>query len=259
MLFTFNVTNVFAAKASVDSQQFKIIENNAKILTVMGEYQGDQLYATLDKKTKEITMKSVEKPKLNMIGIPLGKDIVHNYTVKVDRALKGEVSAIVTDNDSKKDYKISKKSDKVQAQAVIAIPLLEWLGASLLEYLLALFASIVIAGVTYIAVSSVLDDIENDSYDLYAAYTIPGDAVYIGGVLDYSDAVARLQMGYDGTGYNDVFAKYESYAYWVALDAGDGYEPVGPEIGSGSGDQYNHYHVFDRWYGTHSFFALWSW
>ena len=222
----------------------------------MGEYEGDQLYATYNKLTKEITMQSVEKPKL------IGKAKVHNYAVNVDKAIKGdEISATLIDMDSKKEYKVSKKHDKeskeydkVQAQGVIMVPLIQWLGAPLLAYLIEVVAIVIVVGVTYVALSSVLDKIKRDSYSYYAAYTVPGDAVYIGGAINYSSAVARLQFG---PGF-DVFAKTSSLAYTAAQGAGYGLTPVGPEIGSSPGEQYWHYHPYLRWFGTHSFFATWG-
>lgn len=256
LLFTFNISNLLAAtnatNVTLTDKQLKVIEDNDKVCTVMAEYQGDELYATLNKITKEITMQSIEKPKSKLLG---GNNINHNYKVKVDHGLKGALTATVTDIETQKEAKLSKDSDKVQAQVAIVVPLVELLGASLLNYLLQVAAYIVIAGLTYVSVTKIWDQMEDPNYDYYAAYTVAGvgGEVYIGGTISYNSAVARLKLG----GMRDVWSRTSNLAYGIAYIAGLGNYPVGPEIGSGAGEQYPHYHLWNR-SGSHSFFTLWS-
>jgi len=252
--FCFNSIVSAANDDKIDKSIVKVVKDNDKECTVMATYKGDELYATINKDTNEITMESVEKPKVKAFGIGLGSDKKKGYKVKVDKAVNGEISAVVVDNETKKEFKVSKKSDKVIAQIPLAIPLIEILGGLLLEVLLGTIATVVVAGVTYYAASKVIEKLKQKSYQYYAATVVPGDNVYIAGPLNYATAVARMQMG---TG-NDVWAMSSSLAYTVAKGAGYGLSPVGLEIGSGSGQQYYHYHPYGRMFGTHALFSTWG-
>jgi len=237
-----------ASNEIIDENIFKVVQNNDKVCTVTATYKGDKLYATLDKETREITMQTVEKSKMQILGLSLGKDKVTDYEVKVDTVADGEVSAIITDAETGKEYKISKNTDKVKAQAVVILPLIDILAGLALLVLNNIVATVVVAGITYYALSEIMEDVEDESYDYYAAYIVSNDDLYIAGSISYEAAVARMQAG------KNILARTQLKAYGVAKNAYNGYTPVGPEKHSGSGHYYWHYHPYNRYYGSHAFY-----
>ncbi len=130
-------SDVLAEEA--EKYNFEIVENTDEVITAKAEYEGQELYATLDKTTNEYTMKAVEKPD-NLFGI--GEDIVTEYNVEVEEISSDyeTVKAEIKEKKTGKAFKVEKskkdkKDKKVKAQLPVLIPLAQWAGGSLLAWL----------------------------------------------------------------------------------------------------------------------------
>ncbi|MCB8818908.1 hypothetical protein [Desulfosporosinus shakirovi] len=104
------------------------------------------------------------------------------------------------------------------------------------------------------------DIIRKNPSKYYAAYTVPGDNIYIGGQISYATAVERVMSMRNGTPYWDSFTANRTNAAKVARAASNGKDPApwpDGEIGSSDeGEQYWHYHTNGRKTKGHSFFIL---
>lgn len=232
MLFSMG-SSVFAADTGkVDKSQynFQTVQNDKTKTIVKAVYEGDEIYATLDKKTHEVTMQTIEYPKL--MGLKIGDAKKTDYKVKIDEAFEGKLSATVTNLKNQKEYKFNR--EKVKAQFVI--PLVVIIGEVLLDYLISISATIVISGIIYAIASEITDDIVWDDPDYYMAQ-VTGGEVYVGSAIDFSTAVSRA------TSRKDVFCKNNSKAKSLANAAGNWSVPIGPEVhGSWDPEYYWHYH-----------------
>jgi len=262
-VFTFSVTITPAAKAETfDSgilaeeakkYDFQIIENTDDIITAKAKYEGQELYATLDKRTSEYTMKSVEKPQ-NLFGI--GKDIVTEYAVEVEEISSDyeTVNAVMKEKKSGKKFKLekSKKDKKVKAQIPL-IPIATWAGSSLLAWLAMQAAAITIAGVTAYAVTTVWSKMKESGYDYYTAYLDSGKTdVFIGPALkNKTAAIAHLKTG-NTENYN-VFATSKTLASGLADSAGKIRTNIHHTNSQHGAGYYSHYHPVDSAtdYGTY--------
>ncbi|WP_187355581.1 hypothetical protein ['Paenibacillus yunnanensis' Narsing Rao et al. 2020] len=247
LIFTLFSNNVFA-DATDSTPTYEIIRSDQDVVEMVGRYQGDELYATFDRYTREITLRAVE----NSSGL-FRKANVTEYKVDVLEAEAGKLSAIVTDPTTNEEIKIEKgyTEDKVTAQIPLLVPILGVIGAALLEQLLAAGLAVVILGVTYVVASSIADKIKNNKADYYAA-TIYGGEVVVAGTIDYNTAWSRI-----GYGSGDVFSRTRELAASLAANAGSGYW-VGPENhgnGTLTDGYYWHYHPWKPMAGhAHSFF-----
>ncbi|WP_125153496.1 hypothetical protein [Clostridium rectalis] len=244
----------------------KVIKNDKNICEVVGEYKGDELHAIFDKKTNKVTMKSIEKPKNMVYSLLFSENKVKNYEVEIHELRNPEkpgiVSATIIDKDTKKEYKIQ-DDDKVKAQAPAAVPLLEILGAQVLEKLGELGLLMIISNATYAIASSVADELTSQRKQRYfEAYIDWGKRdVLVGPAISYQQAKSRARNN------KDIMCVKEDDAYDVAYWAlkeqfpgtaglGMNFTPVGPEIhGGGAHGYYKHYHLHDRAKnGGHIFF-----
>lgn len=243
--------------SDAEKYNFQLVEKNDDIVTVKAEYEGDELYATLDKNTSEVTMKAVEKPD-NLFGI--GNEIVTEFNVEVEEisADYETVSAIAIDKKSGKKIKLqkekkNKKNNKVQAQLPALIPVAQWAGAGLLAWLASHAASITIAGITAYAISEVWDKMKDENYNYYTAYLDDDKTdVFIGPALKNKTAAITHIKTANTEKYN-VFAKTKTLARELATDAGakDTYvHHTNSQHGAG---YYGHYHPVDKatWYSTY--------
>lgn len=241
LVFTLCFGNSFALGKNIDSNKnITTIINNDMICTVMGEYKGDKLYATLNKETNKITMQLVEKSK--MLGVSIGQEKKTNYEVVIDNAIDGKVSAVIINTETKEKHHVSKDSDKVIAQLPAVIPLIEIIGIAIIEALLIAATAIVVGGVTYYVATKVADMLRQKSYDFYLAL-LSGGTVYIGSSIDFETALARVGFG------GDIFARTGDLARMMAVSAGGSYR--GPECHGDEG-YFDHYHPK---YGTYAPYA----
>lgn len=144
-------------------------------------------------------MKSIEKSKNKVRSLVSfsSENKVKNYEVETHELMnpekQGIVSATIIDTDTKKEYKIE-DNDKVKAQAQLAIPLLEILGAPLLEKLGELGLLMIISNATYAIASSVADELSQSKQRYFEAYIDWGkNDVLVGPAIDYSTAKARAR------------------------------------------------------------------
>ncbi|WHX30765.1 hypothetical protein QNK09_00295 [Brevibacillus agri] len=219
-------------KYSNDSDDFEIIQNDYKAIVLKGEYEGDELYATFDKVTHEITMKAVTNASVMGMQLFSAKPKETEYKVDLKEYHDGELSAVITNEDGEVEYEID--TTKVSAQAPLVVPLLEILGSALLEELLAIAAAITIGGITYVVVTEMADTIRKKSYNYYYAKVKYGD-VYIGPAFP-NDSAAFAYL--NESAKNDVWAKTKDKATQAAMKVagyaqyctsndykGDGYYP----------------------------------
>jgi len=204
--FSFFVTKTFASNDNATGNQ-KIVQKDKNIVKVVGEYNGDKLYATLDRKTNIITMEAVEKS-------ADGLEKTTQYTVNIDDAQPGsKISGQIVSKKDNKKYKID--SGKVKAQAVVVVPLVEIIGSALLEYLMAISATIVLSGIVFVAANEIADTLKEDgTYEYYEAKQANG-TIYIGRGLNYKAAYNRVVYG--STYNKDVFCLEQDPAYTLAV------------------------------------------
>ncbi len=114
-------------------------------------------------------------------------------------------------------------------------------------------ASIVIAGVTAYAISTVWEKMRNSDYDYYTAYLDEDKTdVFIGPALKNKDAAkAHLKTG-NTENYN-VFATSQSLAKNLAIDTGKIPTYIHHTNSQHGAGYYAHYHPVDSatWYGSY--------
>lgn len=246
--------NVAFAKTSTASTKgnIKIVQDDSNICKIVDEYKGDKLYVTLDKKTNEITMKSIEKSKNIALAALDINTKEKNYKVKVNDLRnpdkEGEISATIIDNDSKKEYKI--ENNKVKAQWAAVIPLIELLGPEILEFLGEMGYLIIIGGATFSIATTIMAELTQKSDRYYRAEFRYG-TVYVGPAISFAEAVSRVSSG------NNIMCKYDSDAYTIAYRVHPNYTtpPVGPEIDYGkeyTPGYFYHYHPYGRTPNSHA-------
>ena len=225
----------------IDGYKFEIFEDSgsqAKLLTVLEN--GDKVYATYNKEDGDINMEVVEYA-THFLGVGLGQKEVTEYEVQVDELSYENIEATVVNTTTNEVAEITEELDVVQSQAVLALPVVAVgvIGA-LLKALLLLTASLVISGVTYYVVTSVISRLRKNqpSVKHYKAVIRNGN-VYIGQALT-SDAAATAHLKVS-TG-NNVF----SYSAMNAKNICATVSPVklataNPEKHGDSG-YYWHYH-----------------
>jgi hypothetical protein len=240
MFVTFANPALAAAKnGATNTKNITIVKKDRNIVEVKGVYNGNELYATLDRKTNEITMKAVEKPKSVLNSLMVSKDKTTNYKVNIHDAQKGEkISGEIINSETNQKLLLGNKNestDKVKAQAPAVIPLIEILGEALLQALIAASATLIVGGVTYVAASEIADTLnDNVDCDYYMAYLGYGD-VYIGSGIDWSTAcsiVKRNSVNY-GVWANSLAKASKLGSNW------GGYRLDNPH---GDDGYYYHYH-----------------
>lgn len=241
IIFSVLNPNVFAKEKYKDKGtnqefDFELVQKDDSVVIVKGTHNsGDELYATLNKVTDEITMEAVEKPK----GLlQRGGDKITKYIVKantIDPTLN-EVDVTVIDAETNHQFHIS--PDHVQAQLPVLVPLVTWGGRALLVYLLEHAAALTIAGITAYAASELVKDIKKSNKNYWPAW-IRNDDVYIGQDAFNTDAEAFAWLKTSNSGEVNVFARTEAKAQEAAK------KTAGTYIGHGAhGDAgyYKHYH-----------------
>ncbi|WP_311080831.1 hypothetical protein [Paenibacillus polymyxa] len=196
----------------------KVIEENDTQVTVMGEDKGVELYATYDKITHAVTMRTVEKQK-NVLGFSLAQSRENIYSVDVKNAVDGKIEAIATNDETNDQFKIessSFKEERVQAQApLVLIPVAEWLGSAVLAALLAAAAVVVIDGYDYVAVSKVETNIQKEKNAYYRAFVqYESNNVFVGPKISYNEALKWLRESQK----NNIFTRDRLNAQTLAYN-----------------------------------------
>ncbi|TVX94064.1 hypothetical protein [Paenibacillus agilis] len=119
------VTPVTQAQENVQVQnengqvQFETVRNDSEFIELKITENGDHLYGTIDLKTSEITMKTVEQPKSQLRAI-FSSEVVTEYDVNVIEHTDTVLNAIIIERETKEEYIIQEVlEEKVQAQAPI--------------------------------------------------------------------------------------------------------------------------------------------
>ncbi len=132
---------MFAKNSNRQSDGIQTIQNDNHFLIVRAEKNGDELFATYNKLTKDLTFHTVEKPK-NIFRIGFKNE--NDYKVRVNQLENSKpIRAFMTDVTNRKTIEIS--DDTVIAQAPLAIPIFEWLGGIILRYLFGLMQQLLLA------------------------------------------------------------------------------------------------------------------
>ncbi|WP_214483084.1 hypothetical protein [Bacillus sp. SM2101] len=212
---------------------YKVVETSDDLVTVMTEYKGDELYATLDKTTNEVTLETVEKPKSLLKN---GEEKRTKYRVEVEEAhTNGYILATVIDDKSKEKIKIEKgenkgkeKIDKEKEEeniVVAQIPLLagaiiEWGAAGLLAALFAEAASIAIAGIIAYEIAEAWEEMNKSKYDYWTANLDEDKTdVFIGPAIpNRSAAIEWIQVA--NSEENNVWARTKDKAIDIAKNSG---------------------------------------
>lgn len=254
MLFVTSVPLSAGAKSISDIpsslegiDEVKVLEDNENVVTVMGKEGNTIVTMTYDKNTSDITMTSEEinpyarksVTEENTFNLQLDPNNIEDFEVSNTIEYQGK-SYDLEETPNYSEYK--------QARLAAAIPLVVLLGGSLLNWIISQFASIVIAGVTYVVASAVISELKKKNYDHYLA-SLRSGKLYIGNSITYAAATTRLKSG-------DVWSRTNVLAEKVAKGAGGKATAVErhDKTGSKKDDFYWHYHMSSR-KGGHSFYG----
>lgn len=238
----------------------EVLVNNDSEIRLKTEIDGLVGVLVQDQETKEITLTTYEANEIDPNSYSLNaltnEDKIDQYTLSLDK-YSDEAGATITYQDESTGQTVTVDSDESETRALVVIlaPLVQIVGAKLIEALLLTAAAIMINEMEFVKTDSIATNLRNKQYNHYYAKIMQRD-VWIGPAISESVAVARL-ASFNGDGDldgNDVWSKSQSAAARVAQKAGGNREPVGPEIHGtlGSGFYY-HFHTWNR-VGGHSFF-----
>ena len=248
--------------ANADGQIVKVLKNDTKTLTVVMDYLGDDdeykgtvLYATMDKTSKAISMKTVQKPKKKLLGL-LGssKEKITNYSVKIVNEKEREF--LVKDLETKKEYRLKNSDGKVKAQIPFVIWGLGAAGLALLKALLtvlaigvAVTAVYMVGSYAYSKAGEIADALKRQKASKYYRACISNGQVMIGEPLDYSTCYNWVSAR------GDCFAPVEYDAKMMAQAVGG--VARGPEIHGTKTFPYYMWHYqpkYANFYDSHCFF-----
>ncbi|WP_145322925.1 hypothetical protein [Paenibacillus xylanexedens] len=240
----------------------EVVVNNEQEIRLKTEIDGVVGILVQDKETLETTLTTYEESKLTPVSLmsveSIDNNLVEQYALTIDD-YSTRFGATITYEDEETGQKstISNNDSVIQPMMVILAPLVQIVGAKLIESLLLIAAVIIINHIEFARTDEIAMNLRNKrEYDHYYAKIMQGD-VWIGPSISLSNAALRLKS-FNGdstiTG-NDVWSTTLSGAAKVAERAGGGKEAVGPEIhGGGLGfGYYYHFHTWNR-VGGHSFF-----
>jgi hypothetical protein len=238
-------------QTSIPDTKESTVDSNARFFSI-NKSESDEITGSMkiNKKTKEITLKTNEKSEVT-------NENEKTYSVVInDVKENGDIDAVFTDMETNESFVI--EQDKLEASFVWFIPIGVVIGEWLLGQLLAAGTALLIAGIAYVAISEsgVLEKVRNDkTVDHYIAKIMSGK-LWIGGAIPLTDAVARLMNPVFVITEKNVYSRTSALAMLVAATAGGGKPTVGPELNCNqlAGNfYYAHYHAYNR-AGGHSFF-----
>ncbi|MBY0206393.1 MULTISPECIES: hypothetical protein [Paenibacillus] len=240
----------------------EVLANNDQEIRLKTEIEGLVGILVQDKETLKTTFSTYEKAETAPVSLMSiestdSKQVEHYEVTIDDYSTENGVTVTYEDQKTGQTATISKDDTIIRPMVVILAPLVQIVGAKLIEALLLIAAVVMINNIEFAKTDEIAMNLRNKrEYDHYYAKIMQGD-VWIGPAISLSTAVNRLKSfngDSDVTG-RDVWSTTLSGAAKVAQRAGGGKEPVGPEIskpGLGFG-YYYHYHIWDR-SGGHSFF-----
>lgn len=224
------------------NDEFTILVNNSKKLQIKAERDGVKAILKFDKETNELSLNTNEKSNKS------GKNN-RDYKIDVKTATDEKIEATFIDIETGEEYSIN--TDELQASFAFLLPLGVVIGETLLAHLVAAGLAITIAGVTYAAATEVIEKLNKEKHNHYAA-KLKSNVLYIGNNVSLSTAASLLKSG------EDVWSKSGDLAAKVAREAGGGRPAVPSENHWDKGLKkhryYNHYHIYNR-SGGHSFYG----
>lgn len=229
-----------------EEYNFELIQKDENIVKVKATRDnGDELYATLNKNTDEVTMEAVEKQQTLFSRMGVTDSVYTNTIYSVDiETLDGDiVDAIVTDVETGETLKISQNVDRVSAQLPVMVPLVQWGGSALLAWLASHAASMIIAGVTAYVITDLWADMKrNRQVNYWKAWVRHGD-IYVSGEGFKTDRDAFNWLKEENSDDYNLFAKTSSKAEQAARSV-TGRAKYNSPHGSAEG-YYPHYHPLD--------------
>lgn len=157
------------------------------------------------------------------------------------------VDVTITDTVTGESQRVTSNSGEGAAvPLILGIPLV----LSALEALIVAMTAVVIAGVTYVAITKAIEAInkKGSSYQHFKAVRVSGKPLMIGNGLSYSGAVLQVKQA------KDVWSRSQTGAKTVCSAASGGKTPIGPEIDKSGSYKVYHYHTSPR-NGAHCFYG----
>jgi hypothetical protein len=246
LIFTFVSPNIFANNNSAGNNEygFEVVQNDDHIVTVKGEHNGDELYATLNRDNNEYTMQVVEKPQGLLSALVATESDVTEYAVKPELIDGDVVEALIINKDTGEELKLEQNTDTVTAQLPLLVPVLEWGGSALLAFLLKEAAALAIGAITAYLVTDLIADIKKQKeYNYWKAWVRRGD-VYIAPDAFRTDGDAFTYLKTSNNTDVNLFAKTSAKAEQAAKKV-TGYAKWAQNEKTTDG-YYPHYHPIER-------------
>lgn len=227
--------------------EFVILEDNDSVISVMARLGDVTSIVTYEWDSNNVTMTTKELDPLTR-----SNNVIFETDFNLELDLHNNFEVLNTIDYEGSTYYLSdlpildEYVDSKAATATIAIGAI--LGASLLNWLIAASLTIVIAGVTYVVLSTVSNELHNNKQRNHFMAAIRNGKLYVADGLTHSQAVARLK------GKQDVWSVSSAHARGIANPGA-----IGPENhyknGSSNDLFYWHYHLAGR-IGGHSFYGF---
>lgn len=263
-VFLFNLFIPQTAKAnnfSINGVQIETIENNDKNIILKGTKDGASLELLQNKDTLDISLSGDSKLFKNSDSKSLSasqQNVLYsdptNYKVILNQVTNSKIDASFIDIETDEEIStVHTSTGEITPQVAFLVPLGVVVGEALIAALLASAIAVTIGGIVWTTVGSVKEKIRNEQYNHYMAKIMQGN-VYIGNAISLTQASSRL-AGISPAD-NNVWSKNSALAEQVALLAGGGKKPIGPELQVEQVPNvfyYVHYHTWNR-AGGHSFF-----
>ena len=214
------------------------IEDNTDSETVVSTFvDGVNYQITFDKTDEEFEMVTSEYSAY-FLGFGLGDCTEETFEINVENLNEDGVEAELVSEDTSETLVVSDDTVEVQAAAVVVVSGTA-VAAALLKAILAITATIIVAGVVYYAAKSAIARLKRDQPQVhyYYAYLQSGDNVYIGPRIKSQSAAATVLRA----GHN-VFAISSGYAYNACKSASPISRVSSRQKHSGGGKNYYHYH-----------------
>ena len=201
---------VSANSNETPADDFTVITNTDEKCTILVEDNGIEVYATMDKITEEVTVKTVEKDSTKLFG----NKVEQNFEVEIENLTEDEVKATLVNSDTNEKIMIDENSDKITAQAIA-------LGGGLVTIIAALkiigivVGTFVVCGTTYYVASELEKKLVKEYEDakrkkekpkVYFAAARGTKGVGVKKALTYNEARNRVKSGGDVVAINRSFA-----------------------------------------------------
>ena len=177
-------------------------------------------------------------------ALPTGNTVL---SLEIHELTDDLVDVTITDASTGVSQRVTSSSGQGAAiPLVLGIPLV----ISALEALIVASAAVIVAGVTYVAVTKVIEAINRSgsSYQHFMAARLSGRPLMIGNGLAFGAAVTRVKA------QSDVWSRTRDGARTVCSSASGGRTPLGPEVDRAGIHKVEHYHPAPR-NNAHCFFG----